>query len=145
MVSFRKIFFKIKFLFKMRIRIRIMILLWISIPGLHFIHRRHPPNFVLTPLKVIVSTWKVHVRTYRKTDRPTEIFFCLFRLLRYTKHEHSSKGENFSFFTHAITILSLFTYSVCDEKVKRTCSRARSHSSSHLQTITRNSEKYKSE
>ena len=25
--------------------------------------------------------------------------------------------ENF-FFTHAITILSLFTYSVCDEKVK---------------------------
>ena len=26
--------------------------------------------------------------------------------------------EKFFFFTHAITILSLFTYSVCDEKVK---------------------------
>ena len=37
-------FVKIKILF--RIRIRIMILLWISIPDLHFIHRRHPPNFV---------------------------------------------------------------------------------------------------
>ena len=27
--------------------------------------------------------------------------------------------ERICFFTHAITILSLFTYSVCDEKVKR--------------------------
>ena len=26
--------------------------------------------------------------------------------------------ERIIFFTHAITILSLFTYSVCDEKVK---------------------------
>ena len=26
--------------------------------------------------------------------------------------------ERIFFFTHAITILSLFTYSVCDEKVK---------------------------
>ena len=39
-------FFLIKILFKMKIRIRIMILLCISIPDLHFIHRRHPPNFV---------------------------------------------------------------------------------------------------
>ena len=38
--------------------------------------------------------------------------------LRHTNHEHLSKGENF-FFTHAILILSLFTYSVCDEKVKK--------------------------
>ena len=29
----------------------------------------------LTPSKVIVSTWKVHVRTYIQTDRQTEIFF----------------------------------------------------------------------
>ena len=43
-LSFLKVFFKIKILFM--IRIRIMILLWISIPDLHFIHRRHPPNFV---------------------------------------------------------------------------------------------------
>ena len=81
-----------------------MVLLWISIPDLHFIHRRHPPNFV----------W---IRTARQPDRQTEIFFCLFCLLRHTKHKHSSKGENF-LFTHAIIILSLFTYSVCDEKVK---------------------------
>ena len=68
----------------------------------------------LTPSKVIVSTAKFHVQT----DRQTDIFFRLFRLLRDTKHEHSSKEENF-FFTDAITILSLFTYSVCHEKVKK--------------------------
>ena len=76
----------------------------------------------LTPSKVIVSTWKVHVRTYIQTsrhpDRQTKIFFGLFCLLRHKNHKHLSKGENF-FFTHAITILSLFTYSVCDEKVKK--------------------------
>ena len=62
-------------------------------------------------------------RTYsqktRQTDRLTDRrnFFCLLYLLRHTKHEHSSKEENVSF-THAIIILPLFTYSVCDEKVK---------------------------
>ena len=59
-----------------------------------------------------------NIQADRQTDRQTEIFFGLFCLLRYTNHEHLSKGENF-FFTHAITILSLFTYSVCDEKVKK--------------------------
>ena len=58
------------------------------------------------------------IQTDTQIDRQTEIFFCSFCLLTYIKHEHSSKGENFFFFTHAITILSLFTYSVCDEKVK---------------------------
>ena len=29
------------------------------------------------------------------------------------------KKERIFFFTHAITILSLFTYSVCDKKVKK--------------------------
>ena len=43
LVSLRKVFVKIENLF--RIRIGIMILLWISIPHVHFIHRRHPPNF----------------------------------------------------------------------------------------------------
>ena len=53
-----------------------------------------------------------------QTDRQTDIF-GLFCLLRHTNHEHSSKGENFlNFFAHAITKLSLCTYSVCDEKVK---------------------------
>ena len=69
-----------------------------------------------------MSTWKIYVRTARQpdkqTDRQTEIFLSSFCLLGHNKHEHSSKGENF-FFTHAITILSLFTYSVCDEKVKK--------------------------
>ena len=33
---------------------------------------------------------KVHVRTARQPDRQTDgIFFCLFCLLRHTKHEHS--------------------------------------------------------
>ena len=51
----------------------------------------------LTPSKVIVSTWKVHVRTYIQTSRQTEIFLGLFCLLRHTNHEHLSKGENFFF------------------------------------------------
>ena len=46
LVSLRKVFVKIKILFRLRITIRIMILLWILIPHLHFVHRRHPPNFV---------------------------------------------------------------------------------------------------
>ena len=54
---------------------------------------------------------------YRQTDRQTEIFLCLFCVVKHTKHEHSSKGENSFFFNHAITILSLFTYSVCDVTV----------------------------
>ena len=32
----------------------------------------------LTPSKVIVSTWKVHVRTYIQTDRQTEFFLACF-------------------------------------------------------------------
>ena len=51
----------------------------------------------LTPSKVIVSTWKVHVRTYIQTSRQTEIFFGLFCLLRHKNHKHLSKGENFFF------------------------------------------------
>ena len=76
----------------------------------------------LTPSKVILSIAKVHVQPDRQTDRETDSqtdgnFFLLFCVLRPIKHEHSSKGKNF-FFTHAITILFLFTYSVCHEKVK---------------------------
>ena len=67
------------------------------------------------------ESYRVHIkslRTYVQTDRQTDgNFFCLFCLLRHTKHEHSSKGDVF-FSTHAFTILSLFTYSICDEKVK---------------------------
>ena len=52
-------------------------------------------------------------RTYVQPDIQTDrrnLFFWFLYLQRHTRHEHSSKGENF-FFTHAITILSLFTYS----------------------------------
>ena len=41
---------------------------------------------------------RTYVQPARQTDRPTDGFFF--------------------FFNHAITILSLFTYSVCDEEVK---------------------------
>ena len=71
----------------------------------------------LSPSKVVVSTWKVHVRTYIQTSRQTEMFFGLFCLLTYKSWTFVKRRE-FFFFTHAITILSLFTYSVCDEKVK---------------------------
>ena len=97
-----------------------MILLRISLPDLHFIHRRHPPNFfwIRQLLRNLLCKHQksTYVQPDRQTDRQTEILFCLFCLLRHTKHEHSSKGENF-FFSHAITILSLFTFSVYDEKV----------------------------
>ena len=62
-------------------------------------------------------------RTYIETSRQRDgNFLGLFCLLRHTNHEHLPKGENFGFFfTHTITIFSLFTYSVCDEKVKMWC------------------------
>ena len=59
-----------------------------------------PTKFCLDPLtssKVIVSTWKVHVRTCIQTDRQTEICSCLFCLLKHTNHQRLSKGENFFF------------------------------------------------
>ena len=61
------------------------------------------------------------IQTDRRADGRTDrrkFFFYSSCLLTYTKHEHSSKGENF-LSTHAITILSLFKYSVCDETVKK--------------------------
>ena len=53
----------------------------------------------LTPSKVIVSTWKVHVPTYIQTDRQTDrrTFFCLFCFLRHENHEHLWKGQFFFF------------------------------------------------
>ena len=45
------------------------------------------------------ESYCVHIKrpcTYRQTDRRK--FFLLVCLLRHTKHEHSSKGENFFFF-----------------------------------------------
>ena len=67
---------------------------------------------------VHIETPRTYSQLVRQTDRQTDIFSCLFCLLRHTKHEYSSKGENF-FFTHVITILSLFTYSVCDQNVRK--------------------------
>ena len=109
-----------------------MILLLISMPDLQFIHRYiqlHTYQILFRSANSFESFCvdMKSPRSYRQTDRQTDsqtgrqadkrkFFFCLFCLLRHTKHEHSSTGENF-FFTYAITILSLFTYSVCDEKV----------------------------
>ena len=45
------------------------------------------------------------------------MFFCLFCVVRHSKHEHSSKGK--ILFIHAITTLSFFTYSVCDDPRKK--------------------------
>ena len=64
---------------------------------------------------------RTYVHPDRHAYRQTEIFFGLFCLLRHTNREHLTKGENF-FFTHAITKLSLFTYSVRDDKVKKSAS-----------------------
>ena len=56
-----------------------------------------------------IESYCVHSQTDRQTGRQTDRrnFFCLFCILRLTKHEHSSKGKNF-FFTHAIKIFSFF-------------------------------------
>ena len=49
-----------------------MILLWISIPDLHFIHRRHPPNYVwiCSILRKLLCPHKksTYVHTARQTD-----------------------------------------------------------------------------
>ena len=52
-----------------------------------------------------------------RTDKPTDgIFFSFFRVLRHTKHGHSSTG--FFFCNRVIAILYLFTYFVRDKEVK---------------------------
>ena len=68
-----------------RIRIRIMILLWISIPDLHFIHRRNPPNLVwirkLLRKLLCPQRKPTYVRTVRQTDRQIDrrkSFFACF-------------------------------------------------------------------
>ena len=59
----------------------------------------------LTPSKVSVHMKSprtyVHpdIQTDRHTYRQTEIFLCLFCLLRHKNHKHLSKGENFFFFS----------------------------------------------
>ena len=58
-------------------------------------------------------------RTYSQTDRQTDGNFLLLVLSSKTyKTWTFVKRRDLFFFTHAITILFLFTYSVCDEKVK---------------------------
>ena len=111
MVSLRKVV-NTKILFRIRIRIRIMILHWISISDLHFIRYTEDTHQILFGYANSFESYCVHSTSPRRarhtdgqTDRQTEtqadrqmeIFFCLFSLLRRTKHEHSSKGENFCF------------------------------------------------
>ena len=57
--------------------------------------------------------------TYVQPERQTDRNFLLLVLSSKTyKTWTFVKRREFFFFTHAITILSLFTYSVCDKKVK---------------------------
>ena len=83
---------------------------------------QNPTKFCLDPLtpsKVIVSTWKVHVCIARQTDRRTNFFLLILSSKTYKTWTFVKRRE-FFYLPHAITILYLFTYSVCDEKVKRT-------------------------
>ena len=58
---------------------------------------------------------RTYVHPDRQADRQTEIFFCTLSFNIYKTWTFIKR--RIFFFTHAITILSLFTYSVCDEKV----------------------------
>ena len=83
-------------------------------------------------------------QTYRQTDRhadrqtsrQTEIFFACF-VFSDIQNMNLRQKERFFFFTHAIIILSLFTYSVCDEKVKR-INKVQRTSSRRTSTIVEN-------
>ena len=56
----------------------------------------------LTPSKVIVSTWKVHVRTYIQTDRQTDgNFFWLVLSSKTYKSWTFVKRREFFFFYHS--------------------------------------------
>ena len=60
-------------------------------------------------------------RTYVHPDRQTDgNLFCSFCLLTYTKHEDSSKGENFFFFHSCesgnLSFYFLITYGVCKKR-----------------------------
>ena len=59
-------------------------------------------------------------RTYVRPDRQTDgnFFLLVLSSKAYKTWTFVKRREFFFFFTHAITILSLFTYSVCNEKVK---------------------------
>ena len=92
-----------------------MILLWISIPELHSVHRAHSPNFVR--MRYSFKSYYASGQACGQTDGHIDgFFFYFFWVIRHKKHRHSLKGD--IFFNDAIKILSLFTYSVCDEKVK---------------------------
>ena len=56
-------------------------------------------------------------RTYSQTTRQTDRW--IFYLLVLSSKTRTFVKRREFFFTHSITILSLFTYSVCDEKVKK--------------------------
>ena len=90
--ALRKVFVKIKILF--RIRIRIMILLWISyIEDTHQILFRSADSF--ESYCVHSQNPRTYSQTDRQIDRQTEIFFPLFCVLSHIKHEHSSRRQNF--------------------------------------------------
>ena len=65
---------------------------------------------------------RTYSQTTRQTDRQTEFFFARF-FFTDIQNMNIRQKERIFFFTHVLTIRSLFTYSVCDEKVKRFMTR----------------------
>ena len=79
-------------------------------------------SIFFTYCKKILKNLKIHSGPYSPPSlisRRIQVKYTISHdgYKRTYKEKHLSKGENF-FFTHAITILSLFAYSVYDEKVK---------------------------
>ena len=64
----------------------------------------------LTPSTVIVSTWKVHVRTYVQADRRTEFFLLVLSFKTY-KTWTCVKRENF--FSHSCDYNTFSFYILC--------------------------------
>ena len=75
-------------------------------PTFYTYSRRHSPNFVWIRSFLRKLLCPQQKSTYRRTDGI--LFFGLFCLLRHTKHEHSSKGENFFF--HSFDYNTFFFY-----------------------------------
>ena len=71
------------------------------------------------------ESYCVHMKSPRRTDRQTDgnFFVLVLSSNTYKTWTFVKRREFFFLFTHAITILSIFTYSVCDEKVKKKVTR----------------------
>ena len=114
-VALRKVFVKIKILFRIRIRIMILYIhTYIS-----YIEDTHQILFGSANFFESYCVHSQNPRTYSQTTRQTDRrkFFLLVLCSKHIQNMIIHQKKIF-FFTHAITIFSLFTYFICDEKVK---------------------------